>query len=373
MLRKKYSQLKFILFLLKTKGFRYTHNRIWHGLYRSTGWLGTFVFVRLFPLFYKMQPRLVEIEVTTRCHLRCVMCENVYWTEKGVDMTLEQFKGIVDQFNKLKWIGLTGIGTAFLNKDFMKMLRYIKEKDPAIQIELFDTFHLIDEDKAKELIDIGVDFMFASIDGATKETYEKIRVGSNFERVISNIETLLRLKKETNSYFPVLAFHYIISRDNLHEVPAFVDLVAQRFGPENAHHIFFTGILHEFDAIKNIVVGIPDDIVEAACKKGAEYGIPISWNKNIPSEKLPFRECTAWIEPFIFVDGTVIQCCASNEGNRRSYQKEHSFGNVFKQDFKEIWNSEKYINFRKAINANSVPPQCKYCSVRDLSSGRTLG
>ena len=66
----------------------------------------------------------MEIEVTTRCNLKCIICEHTYWDEPNRDMSFEQFKGIVDQFPKLKWIGLTGIGESFINKDFMKMLRY---------------------------------------------------------------------------------------------------------------------------------------------------------------------------------------------------------------------------------------------------------
>lgn len=355
------------LFLIRHKGFRYTYNKmIWlKSLYGRT-FLSRLIFYRLFPIFGNLYPRLVEVEVTTRCNLKCKMCENAYWTQRGQDMSFEQFKGIIDQFPKLRWIGMTGIGTSFLNKDFMKMLEYVKEKDPAISIELFDTFYFIDEKRAKKIVEMGVDFFYASIDGATKETYEKIRIGSDFDRVMKNLETLIKIKKEKGSYFPEIAFHFIISRDNVHEIPMFVDVIANRFGADNIDHIFFTRVLHVYDEIKDIVVDVPEELVCEANEKASRYGIELRWNKNIPSCKPPTRECTVWVEPFIFVDGTVVPCCAANEANKRAFQKEHSMGNVFEQSFKDIWHGEKYTQFRKKLHSGTIPVQCTICPITDL-------
>ena len=101
-------------------------------------------------------------------------------------MSFEEFKKIIEQFPRLKWIGLSGIGSAFLNKDFLKMLRLLKAK--GIFVEFFDTFDLITPQISEELVRLGIDKIWMSIDAAKKQTYELIRVGGDFDRVINNLK-----------------------------------------------------------------------------------------------------------------------------------------------------------------------------------------
>ena len=81
------------------------------------------------------------------------------------------------------------------------------------------------------------------------------------------------------------------------------------------------------------------------------------------ASKPPISECVDWICPFITVDGTVYPCCALTECNIRSLVKEHAFGNVLKQDYKEIWQSEKFRKFIKDIHQGENPWVC--CGPRE--------
>ena len=49
------------------------------------------------------------------------------------------------------------------------------------------------------IIDSGLDLLSFSFDGFQKEPYEKIRIGSNFEKTLANILQFLRIKKELKS------------------------------------------------------------------------------------------------------------------------------------------------------------------------------
>ncbi|MDI6840288.1 MAG: radical SAM protein [bacterium] len=307
-------------------------------------------------------PICVEIETTTRCHMKCIMCEHTYWNEPARDMSFEEFKAIVDQFPRLKWIGLTGIGESFLNKDFMKMLRYLKSK--SVYIEIYDTFYLVDKKIAEELINLRIDRILPSIDGATKETYERIRVGSNFERVIENVRYLSQLKNRKSLVYPDICFHYIVTKINLHEMLPYIELV-HTIVKDMEVSIQFTRALHSFEEIEDLFIEIPPEVITAVEKKAKELGIHLIWNIDVSQDKLPIYRCTAWIEPFIFATGHVIPCCAGNEANRREFQKKYSLGNVFEQSFREIWKGKEYRNFRKMLSKNKVPIQCKNCSCYD--------
>ena len=196
--RTRLRSLRYALNLLRYEAFYYEYP-------------GRFAY-RYFPyLFERIKPKLFELETTTRCTLKCLMCEHTYWNEPKRDITLEQFKHIANEFKGFVWCGLTGIGSSFLNRDFLPILRYIREKiSRDIFIELYDHFLFLDEERARELIRLEIDFMLISIDGSSPEVYNKIRVGSDFETVTRNIKKLTELKKKMNSFFPELAFHYII-------------------------------------------------------------------------------------------------------------------------------------------------------------------
>lgn len=347
------SRVKRLIFLLRNKGIRYTYSYIHFCIFWGTKSPPLINLLHWFTSY----PSYIEIEVTTRCNMRCTMCEHTYWNEPIRDMSFEEFKGIVDQFPKLKWIGLTGIGQSFLNKDFLRMLEYVKAK--AVYVELYNTFYFVDKKISEALIRIGVDRILVSLDGATKETYERIRIGSNFEKVIKNIKHFIWLKKKMDAHFPELDFHYIVTKANMREIPQYIEMV-HSLGSKGSK-IQFTMMLHEFEEIKDLFVKVPEEIIQRAEQKAKELEIQLIWNANVPKAKPPLSQCLEWIMPFIFVTGHVIPCCAGNEANRRDFQKETSLGNVFEKSFKEIWYGEKYKRFRRMLYKGEVPVQCENC------------
>lgn len=350
---------KKLFFLLREKGLRYTYNYIYfNALWTTRHPLITKLLHRL-----ESYPPYIEIEVTTRCNLRCILCERTYWNEPGRDMSLEQFRMIVDQFPRLKWIGLSGIGESFMNKDFMAMLSYVKSRN--IMVEMYDTFYFTDERTAKELIDMEVDIIFVSLDAATKETYEKIRVGSSFERVVNNVKTLIRLKEERNAAFPRLHFHFVVNKLNYHEIPLYIELVDSLSSREK-YRIQFSRMLHEFEQTKDMFMEVPENIINETQRKAQEAGIPVIWNLDASCSKKRIDQCVEWTMPFIFVTGHVIPCCSTNEAGRRDFQKATALGNIFEQRFEDIWHGEKYTRLRKLLKEGRIPAPCVNCCLYDF-------
>lgn len=359
-------RIKAILYLLRKRKFRMAYTYIWVSLFTRDS--GAAIFDPLYRRFPRLAPypEAIEVEVTTRCHLKCTICEHTYWNEKGKDMSLEEFKHIVDQFPKLKWIGLTGIGSSFLNKDYLEMLKYLKSK--SIYVELFDTFTQIDERLARELVEIGVDKICLSLDAATKETYESMRVGAKFEKVLANVTTLLRVKKEMKTRIPELWFHYIVTKGNVQEMPQFVELVhSLKVNKTGGSLLYWTDLL-AFEEVKSLVTDIPEEVKREVLRKGKELGIEMWWNQNFaPCE--PITKCVRWTEPFILVTGHLQPCCVINEANIRDFQKTNSVANLFEQDFRDVWRNE-YKDLREMIRRGEIPKICRYCREFDLSLTR---
>jgi MoaA/NifB/PqqE/SkfB family radical SAM enzyme len=234
--------------------FREIYNMFWvYPLWwnRKTA---SFLLNKLFPkLGIDLFPPFLEIEPTTVCDMKCVCCEHTYWKEPSKNMTFEQFKKIFDDFGKPKWLGLTGIGSSYLNKDYHKMLAYAKSKGTIV--EVFDHFaHFKNEDEIKELINIGPDFQFISTYGASKNSFEKVCVGSDYTKIEKNLRTFVKLKKQMKKKFPILNFHYIITKNSKEEVLDFLDFIHSL--DTEIGEVLITPMLHGFKEAKKYEVDI---------------------------------------------------------------------------------------------------------------------
>ena len=74
-----------------------------------------------------------------------------------------------------------------------------------------------------------------SIDGATKNTYEKLRQGGSYEKILENLSFIKEIKQTYGFEF---ILHFVVQRDNYHEMDLMVDL-AERY---DADKIWFNRI-----------------------------------------------------------------------------------------------------------------------------------
>ena len=345
--------------------FREIYNMFWVYPLWWNRKMSIFLQNKLFPkLGIDLFPPFLEIEPTTICNFRCICCEHTYWKEPSKNMTFQEFKKIFDQFRRPKWLGLTGIGSSYLNPDFHRMIRYAKSKGTIV--EVMDHFaHFKSDDQIKELIEIGPDFQFVSTYGASKKSFEKVCARSNFDKIKENIKTFVRIKKQMKKRFPILNFHYIITSESKDELLDFLDFVHDL--NTGIGEILITPMLHSFKEAEKYAVEIDKDYVNSIRERAAKYKIPITINMAALQEaeglekKPSINQCKEYIMPFIFVTGHVTPCCGQNEANQREWQKKTSHGNILEKPFKEIWYSPKYKNMRKMIHANKCPLECAFC------------
>ena len=306
-------------------------------------------------------PFKLEMEHTTQCDKKCIFCEHTYWNEKPQVIRLQEFKHTIDQFPGLRWMNITGEGSGFLNPDFMKMIEYSRSR--GISVNFVDEMEFVDEEKARKLIELGVNCIWVSMDGATQETYEKVKVGCDFYKVIGNIKKLTQLKKEYNSPFPNLCFRFIASTMNYHEIPMMPKLLHEMDCMGEGSKLEFVGVL-KFKEIEHYhIKEIPQEIVEKTRKEAEKYNMPVFFS-HTEEENLPdISKCSAWVEPYIMMGGYVVPCCAVMMSNRREFLREHALGNINEKSMKEIWNSERYIKMRRLIpqKEGEVPILCAGC------------
>jgi len=145
-------------------------------------------------------PKMLYIETTNKCNLRCVMCPRSVMKRKPGSIKFGFYKKIVDKASKegIKWIRLHGFGEPLLHPDLVKMIEYAKRKHIQ-KVDFSTNAMLLNESLAEKIIRAGLDEIQISMDGVTRETYEKIRVGAKWDTVIKNVKNFIALRNKINS------------------------------------------------------------------------------------------------------------------------------------------------------------------------------
>ena len=100
-------------------------------------------------------------------------------------------------------------------------IRYGKDRG-LTDVVLNSNANLLDEQAARDIIDCGLDALYIGIDANSPETYAKVRVGGNFEKVVSNVRRLVRLKEELKSQTPEVYVQFVEMDANSQEKEGFI-------------------------------------------------------------------------------------------------------------------------------------------------------
>jgi len=321
-----------------------------------------FDFIKTNPLFLRIRSRFnfypyrLAIDITEQCNLKCIFCKRTTREKNGAilqqDMPLEDFENIINNFSSVSVVCIAGGGENIFNKNFIEMIKYSKSKN--LDVVIFDNFLLMNRDIANKIIDAETNVVYASIDGATKKTYERLRIGSNFEKVIENVKYFIQAKKDKKSKTPIIKFSYTINKHNVGEIEKFVDLVASLTNGEKTEIEFKRLNVHS-EEIQHLQTTVSQETINNANKIAEQLNIKLSWI-NIPKISLPLQNCARWPMPFISIKGDVFPCCFPSDPS-------NTFGNLLNQNFKTIWNNKKYKELRKGLREGKTPEFCRKCPI----------
>lgn len=202
-------------------------------------------------------------------------------------------------------------GESLLHPELARMIGCLKER--RIRTILHTNATLLNEEKAREILEADVDLVSFSIDGYEPETYEQIRVGARFDKTVAKVKNYLRLKKRMGI-----------------ETQTVIQTI--RDGRED---------LARRDAFRATFDGLEVDFYEIPAHN---WGGKIS-EKHIPNRKpkSQYSPCARlWSTISILWDGTVVPCCADFTG-------QYPLGDVKKDDLLSIWNGKQMISLRQAM------------------------
>lgn len=158
-------------------------------------------------------PLFIDVEVTSACNLKCPFCATTFRGKaiKRGFMSEDIVKKIIDEGRDKNLYGVKFNirGEPLLHPKIHEFVRYAKDRG-LIDVYFNTNAMLLNEDMAKKLIDARLDRLSISFEGYTKEVYERYRVGSSYETVITNIESLQSLKKKLGVGHPKIRIQTVL-------------------------------------------------------------------------------------------------------------------------------------------------------------------
>ncbi|OHC73473.1 MAG: hypothetical protein A3G18_08650 [Rhodospirillales bacterium RIFCSPLOWO2_12_FULL_58_28] len=280
------------------------------------------------PLETLKKPRSSLIEVTNNCNLRCKMCGTHKATRRRGYMSEQTFERVVSQcVENGGRTGLFTVGEIFMvpEKTLDRFMEICRKYNFIPFISTNAQFPQRLKHILEEFPDV-VRYVGFSIDGATENTYENIRVNGKFDRVIESLDIMRPYLKNGVD----LGIRAVISLDNIHEISEIFNLGKSYINPKKI----------SFNIVNSLA---PDDIY---------FNNTILPYKNIYKSQAP---CSLPFSDIYFTyDGQATLCC-------RDYEAELSIGDIHKHSLIDLFTNEK----AKAIRAQHLNPHSlniKLCS-----------
>lgn len=180
---------------------------------------------------YLKPPVKVCFQLTTRCNLRCKMCD--IYTRKSSELSLQE---IAELFKDLKSVGceavdLTG-GEPLLRKDVPQIIQ--AGKRVGLEMNLYTNGYLLDRERLKRIVEAGIDAVGISVDGIG-DTHDEIR---GVEGVYKGVVNAFELLNEYPSLKKMIAT--VVMESNMQELPQLFEL-ADKYNAELTGELFTIG------------------------------------------------------------------------------------------------------------------------------------
>lgn len=225
-------------------------------------------------------------------------------------------------------IHLQNFGEPLIDRKLPEKIKTAKDRG-IHTVKIISNASALTESKSRQLIESGLDEIKVSFDGLSKEIFEKVRVGLKYERIATNLEGLIRLRKEMGRTNPKIQLMFVSIKENEFEKDGFVDR--------------WRGVVDRVDVTIAHNWGGSDDIAATPESKD---------QTGYPCMRL-------WQTFTVLWDGRVSICCVDYEGSE-------ILGDLRTQSMRDIWEGTRLAEIRKWHKQGEFGkvPICGDCTAR---------
>ena len=340
--------------------------------------------------------RRVYVEITNRCNLNCSTCMRNVWDAEYGGMSVETFKRILSDLAGLEQkpeIFFGGYGEPLSHPACLEMIELAKTAGHPVS--LISNGILLTRQVSHKLIELKMDQIWVSLDGATPESYADVRLGDALPVVIENLTHLRTQKYQTFGTsiwtgVPKLGIAFVAMKRNIHDL---VDLIklgsrlgAVEFSVSNvlAHNRDLLDenlYIHSMNLlpaqmirplihlpmmdINSLTASALADLLKSMNRLDLTGSL---LNQNI--ERCPFVERGSLA---IRWDGKVSPCLPLLYthihflDDRERTSREYFVGDIHKQSLLDIWKDPTYLELRKRLADFDFSP-CTFCNSCEMAN-----
>lgn len=289
----------------------------------------TFASVPAFPLH-------VDYEMKFCCNLRCPMClmslpaeDRARYGRADQELSPGRVIELVRQGAEAgqKAMGFGGLWEPLLEPALPEIVAEAR-KAGLVDVMFNTNGLLLTEKTGRALMEAGLTRLMISLDAASRETYEKMRVGSDFETVVANIENFMSLRRRLGRALPLVRISFCRTAVNEHELGPFIARWREAA---------------DFFSIQ--AYGRYESAYPPGFPKNA-FGAAPSGRCAQPHKRLLVRH-----------NGDVLPCCDASGASL-------VMGNIKKQSLARIWRSPELADLRASLAGAEKNPTCRACQLK---------
>ncbi len=278
-------------------------------------------------LFIGDFPPDVIVETTTACNYKCTMCHNNSMTRKSQNVKPEVWDKVIDELSIKKpntkfWLTFYGEALILFDKVLYGLQ---KATDSGVKNTYLNTNgSLMTNEKFEKLYNAGLKHLVYSVDGYSKDVYEKIRIGGNRDKVYQNIINTIELNKKLGENINI-EVQMIELNENSFEKEVFID----------------------FWKKQGVIVKV---------KKFLNW---TETNKSFSEYINNFQRigCPWAFQTFVVLANGDVPTCGCD------YDAKFIYGNIFEESIESLWNKRKeHLNAHLDKEFNKLPNVCQNCT-----------
>lgn len=321
------------------------------------------------------KPSVLVIEATTRCNLSCIHCFRRGMGEGFRDLEMGEFRKVMAEavgWGGVRRVTFTGWGEPTVHPDILEM---ISEARQAAREVCLSTNGVRLAEIAEDIIRLGVDELFVSIDSADVNTYGRIRGGARLTDVVDGLLTLKDLKLRKRLAKPTVTLIFTITTLNYRQVLQAAALAREVM----ANRIVYSNVIPPKRGLSGLTCLGRDECVrevEAQVSEvsreamGGSLGVQAAYMRVRSYFLCPFIGYGA---TYVCSDGSIAPCMYFAHSWRPTlYGIERRvgrvvFGSVAEGGVLKAWRSPDYVRFRFQVRAG-MTPSCLDCELASYCS-----
>ncbi len=314
------------------------------------------------------EPVFANIEITTRCNLRCAFCARTQGARPAVDMSLETFKRILDLLPHAYRITLVGLGEPLLHPGVAECVAMAAAKGR--RVSLVTNALLLTPERSRRLIEEGLDGITFSLDAPTAELAAQVRAGTVLDTALANIRSFNAIAEATR---PVA--RAVFSAVSMTTLPLLEELVRTVAGL-GVDVLMLSDLNFKANLPQSLWRNPGEEVastVRQAVRTAFALGLPVLSVHGLEAFALPRRyqrhllvppdrlymrssSCTHCFSPWqtlpVAVDGRLTLC---------DCQPDRAVGQLLEQPFGDLWLRGPLAEQRRHMLSEAPPEACAIC------------